>query len=503
MKYFVVFLILIGFTGLSYFGYAQTSYALTLGMTSEQILETQEIVILGHIESVDLKSDGTQYVVNVLEYIKAPEEFEKKEIINATGCPEGQRGGCHIFQKGENVLFVLNEKNNDLQVSEVSFVAPNPNCEVDDFFALHDAKYGLETSQNNETKKFFTGKPIDITFYAYNMQLDNSPYKITVEFFRAFNNTVFSQTFEGKFEECVPNVKLETSFTPKEMGKYGKRYTASYGGGEMVWGFPIIEEDATPLKQFKAGTYVNEIQCKEKLGLIQKYDGSPACVTESTKQKLVERGWTENESNLFDLTGRVMNQDTCNNFVISQWQPTVEGREMVKQFLEICIQNGFTTPELVERGKIADNFTYGPIQTAKNSAEGDIEKTIKILEEMYVEKTIENLENTHEEDHIKSVVHVNVDKEEYHTDNIVIISGYVEGIVPNTELNITIRNPLMDIVFVSQVTLSEDGAFTESLSIGGPLWEQNGIYSISAQYGEATDHADFLYLSDLEFEDLL
>lgn len=48
-----------------------------------------------------------------------------------------------------------------------------------------------------------------------------------------------------------------------------------------------------PLKQIQSGITFNEIQCKENLILIQKYDGSPACVTESTKQKLIERGWTE------------------------------------------------------------------------------------------------------------------------------------------------------------------------------------------------------------------
>ncbi len=175
---------------------------------------------------------------------------------------------------------------------------------------------------------------------------------------------------------------------------------------------------------------------------------------------------------------------------------------MVQQFLEICIQREFVTPELVERGKIADNFTMGPIQSARTSAGGDIEKTIEILEEVHREQTIENLKETHD-DYINSTVHVSVDKEDYHTDDVVIISGYVQGIMSNTELNITIHNPLMDAVFVSQVTISEDGTFTESLSIGGPLWEQNGIYSVFAQYGTATDRTDFLYLSDLELDDLL
>jgi serpin B len=50
----------------------------------------------------------------------------------------------------------------------------------------------------------------------------------------------------------------------------------------------------TPLVQLEFGANPNEIQCKENLVLIQKYDGSPACVTGQTKKKLIERGWTMN-----------------------------------------------------------------------------------------------------------------------------------------------------------------------------------------------------------------
>lgn len=207
-------------------------------------------------------------------------------------------------------------------------------------------------------------------------------------------------------------------------------------------------------------------------------------------------GEFENENYPFGLTGPEMSQQNCNDYVISQWQPRVEDRDMVQQFLEICIQRGFMNTDLVERGKVADHFTTGSIQSAQTSAKGDLEKTIEILEEMYKVATIE-------EDYVQSIVHVDVDKEEYHTDDVVIISGYVENMMPNTKLNITIRNPLMNMVFVSQVTLSEDGTFTESLPIGGPLWKQNGIYSASVSYGKATDHTEFLYLSDLESDDLL
>ncbi len=47
----------------------------------------------------------------------------------------------------------------------------------------------------------------------------------------------------------------------------------------------------SPLKQFKSGILIDKIQCKDNLVLLQKYDGSPACVTPETKTKLIERGW--------------------------------------------------------------------------------------------------------------------------------------------------------------------------------------------------------------------
>lgn len=46
----------------------------------------------------------------------------------------------------------------------------------------------------------------------------------------------------------------------------------------------------SPLKQIHSGISVNQIQCNDNLVLIQKYDGSPACVKSLTAEKLIQRG---------------------------------------------------------------------------------------------------------------------------------------------------------------------------------------------------------------------
>lgn len=92
-----------------------------------------------------------------------------------------------------------------------------------------------------------------------------------------------------------------------------------------------------PLKQIQNGIPFTEIQCKEGLILIQKYDGSPACVTEQTKQKLIERGWVKNEcARLFDSS-----MDKYSNHAKEQREkgvvwlpPTLEGLVLNSDYFE-------------------------------------------------------------------------------------------------------------------------------------------------------------------------
>lgn len=49
----------------------------------------------------------------------------------------------------------------------------------------------------------------------------------------------------------------------------------------------------TPLKQIKEGVEPKNIQCKKSLELIFKSSGEPACVKETSVQKLISWGWTQ------------------------------------------------------------------------------------------------------------------------------------------------------------------------------------------------------------------
>jgi len=60
----------------------------------------------------------------------------------------------------------------------------------------------------------------------------------------------------------------------------------------MVQAEVLVEQLKSPLKQMAEGKSANEVICKDDLVLlIKSSDGSAACVTPSTAEKLVERGW--------------------------------------------------------------------------------------------------------------------------------------------------------------------------------------------------------------------
>ena len=79
----------------------------------------------------------------------------------------------------------------------------------------------------------------------------------------------------------------------------------------------------SPLKQLKSGIPVEEVQCKQDLVLIQKYDGMSACVTPETREKLIERGWTKDNNSMLqkvlDLCGCQESGGSCIT-PIFKWQ---------------------------------------------------------------------------------------------------------------------------------------------------------------------------------------
>ena len=60
---------------------------------------------------------------------------------------------------------------------------------------------------------------------------------------------------------------------------------------------------ASPLKQFKSGIAIDQIECRESLVLVAKHDGTPACVNPDSVPILVERNWMSTENMTSESSG--------------------------------------------------------------------------------------------------------------------------------------------------------------------------------------------------------
>ena len=64
----------------------------------------------------------------------------------------------------------------------------------------------------------------------------------------------------------------------------------------------------------------------------------------------------------------------------------------------------------------------------------------------------------------------------------ITITGQASSSDPVT---IMVIAPNGNVVSIDQVSPDSDGSFTSTIGVGGPMWKQDGVYSISAQQGEA------------------
>jgi predicted secreted protein with PEFG-CTERM motif len=66
----------------------------------------------------------------------------------------------------------------------------------------------------------------------------------------------------------------------------------------------------------------------------------------------------------------------------------------------------------------------------------------------------------------------------------------ITGHSDRTNIDVTLKviAPNGNVVSVDQITPGLDGKFTKDITTGGPLWTQDGIYKVTAQQGESSDH---------------
>ncbi|QLH10825.1 hypothetical protein [Nitrosarchaeum sp. AC2] len=307
MKYFVIFLVLIGFVG--------TIFAIP-PFDSQEIFDFSNTIVVGKIISVNSTFSPTHslYHIQVEKFLKNSQD---SQVIVASGQNTVfSRLGNEVFHVGDRALFFLTsnyvgyDKYSDILSIHPTTRSVESEWDACDIFAndipqehwvFGGVGPSVKASQENKTRDFVTGKEILITHDISNP----TPVEKKIDFGMTIKNIddpnslyIFSEISNIVLEPCVPYHTLTWTFTPAKAGNYRFEFDNLMGSRHTL-GMEIKQNILSKnyssvlslLKQFKSGISFDEIECREELVLVQKYNSFPACVTESTKQKLIERGW--------------------------------------------------------------------------------------------------------------------------------------------------------------------------------------------------------------------
>jgi len=68
----------------------------------------------------------------------------------------------------------------------------------------------------------------------------------------------------------------------------------------------------------------------------------------------------------------------------------------------------------------------------------------------------------------------------------------------DTDVTFTINSPNGNLVSVEQITPNPDGQFTLEIKTGGPLWVEDGVYTVTANQGIASEYQDSIDVEIIE-----
>ena len=78
---------------------------------------------------------------------------------------------------------------------------------------------------------------------------------------------------------------------------------------------------------------------------------------------------------------------------------------------------------------------------------------------------------------------VETDKDTYERGDVMTISGEVKKVTSTLPLTIQIIDPYQNVVHIDQILIAQDGRFSLTVPVDGPLWKVPGNYTLVAQYG--------------------
>ena len=176
-------------------------------------------------------------------------------------------------------------------------------------------------------------------------------------------------------------------------------------------------------------------------------------------------------SDVTDITFRITSPSGNNVVAVDQISPDENG-EFVVEFKvgSLWTENGFYTIEAMQ--SVVPGSLYN-LEVLVEVTNGMTEKN---------SATLSNLETgiwTDIEPNVAKDTGIEINAEAEMGSDTIVITGTTDRI--STDVALTIIAPNGNVVSIDQVSPSLNGEFTSVITTGGPLWTQDGIYTVTAQ----------------------
>ena len=176
-------------------------------------------------------------------------------------------------------------------------------------------------------------------------------------------------------------------------------------------------------------------------------------------------------SDVTDITFRITSPSGNNVVAVDQISPDENG-EFALEFKvgSLWTENGFYTIEAMQ--SVVPGSLYN-LEVLVEVTNGMTEKN---------SATLSNLETgifTDIEPNVTKNAGIEINAEAEMGSDTIVITGTTDRI--STDVALTIIAPNGNVVSVDQVSPALNGEFTSVITTGGPLWTQDGIYTVTAQ----------------------
>lgn len=293
----------------------QNAYAIPY-VSSQDLYKQSDMVFYGTVisKSAGPGPDYNYYQVKVDTYFKNPQNSDsitiagRKSDDTKVQYPQFDAGDSAIFYvnklDGINTLSLYSQKA-DSACSIASFGSYDVSNDTNIMRGAPVHKIRILDSAGNIVNVAKTDQPLVITSYDFSNVMPQARNITATLVIQKYNDTqpVFYQEQNVPMIACSYNPKPSWNFTPLASGHYNA--TLTFDDMKIATDFDVRDNlssksidkapnELSPLKQFESGVAALDVKCKENFMLVTKAsDGSPACVTPLTYNKLALQGWAK------------------------------------------------------------------------------------------------------------------------------------------------------------------------------------------------------------------